>query len=649
MTPLTATAATPAPDVDFVKQLELVAYGCHKKTEDNVRSILNSEGVMTFKYLEFFFDCPIIRAKVYTKDELEEAVEEVKKERRLYLPFIKRLIEHSNFLPRYNEKTEQTLLESKDASIVEERLKYSRNALEKLDNLPVAPHVIEAWLNGESFNPRDNNFKTSYFSTIKSYKTKSQVKKIYARQDDKIYHLSFEMNASQYLLTDIRKNPLYAIEYPICSKNILYGYIIIHFQLKEGGGKDEQFRRIRRKLYDALEQAVNDFFFPTMLLFHVTQYERRLTGNKKEEDKVEFDGNDPYRKFFKKIIDLKEAGNNNFDSLESAFGKRFKEPQKKRFYLFEKYNVISPTMMQLIRRIAEASPAMRQPKHDEGKNSLPSALIYGEAGSGKDILAKLIPQFTDDYYNGEVEVINMAALKPNALAIPTLMGFDVASVSRPGLLTATTKETDPNETTKRTLIFDELNSLDYDLQGSLLRVLENGEVHPLFGKKETIDHLIIGIINEDPQSISREREVELLGNAETLLGKILNTYIKEGIIHSRRLRPDLMYRLMRGLFLELPPLNQRREDIPILFFTYCKQSLKSILTGREVDLDFDLSAIELLMDEKFNWTGNVRQLQKVAKDAAVILNTNGDGNGKYKLTESVVNDTLSKTFDKPID
>jgi len=641
MTPLTATAATPVPDVDFVKQLELVAYGCHKKTGDNVRSILNSEGVMTFKYLEFFFDCPIIKAKKYTKGELEAEVNEVKKERRLYLPFIKRLIEHSNFLPKYNEKTGKILLESKDVSIVEERLRSSRDALEKLDNLPVAPHVIEAWLNGESFNPRDNNFKTSYFSTIKSYKTKSQVKKIYARQDDKIYHLSFEMNASQYLLTDIRKNPLYAIEYPICSKNILYGYIIIHFQLKEGGGKDEQFRRIRQKLYDALEQAVNDFFFPTMLLFHVTQYERRLTNGKKEEEDVVFDDDDPYRKLFQKIIELENAGDKYFDSLESAFGKRFQTVQKKRFYLFEKYNVISPTMMQLIRRIAEASPAMRQPKHDEGKNSLPSALIYGEAGSGKDILAKLIPQFTDDYYNGEVEVINMAALKPNALAIPTLMGFEVASITRPGLLTSAA--------TKKTLIFDELNSLDYDLQGSLLRVLENGEVQPLFGEKNQIDHLIIGIINEDPQSISREKEVELLGNAETLLGKILNTYIKEGIIHSRRLRPDLMYRLMRGLFLELPPLNKRREDIPILFFTYCKQSLKSILTGRDIDLDFDLSAIELLMDEKFNWTGNVRQLQKVAKDAAVILNTNGDGNDKYKLTESVVNDTLSKTFDKPID
>lgn len=616
-------------DADFVKQLELVAFGCHKRTEDDVRKILNDNQIMTYQYLEFFLDYPIVKT---TTNECNP--ETAYQDKKVYLPFIKRLIQNSNFLPTYNPTDKTVSLIAKSNDEISKRLECSRQSLQVNDQLPVAPEIIKQWLKGTSDHLEMHYCNKDAISAL--YEVS------YSGEGKDLYHLSFEMNVSQYILSDISTaNPLYAIIHPISSKNVFYGYIIIHFQVKQIDDRDikSRFEDIRKEICNALEKIVGDFFFPTILLFHVTQYEKQLKAGVKDTIKVTL-RNSAYKSFFKELEKLEQ----HRDSLEKAFGERFKTAQLGGFYLFKKYNVISPTMMRLIRQIAESGLAMKKPDHDNGDNLLPSALIYGEAGSGKDILAKLIPQFTKDYPTDPIEVINMAALKPNALAIPILTGYEIG-VSGKGLLIADTPASVASgNRPKKVLIFDELNSLDYDLQGALLRVLENGEVQPLFGKKAQVEHLIIGIINEDPKSISREKEVELLNESETLLGKILNTYIKEGIIHSRRLRPDLMYRLMRGVFLKLPSLNDRREDIPILFSTYCRKSLELILDNKNIDVDFDLSAMELLMDDKFNWIGNVRQLQKVAKDAAVTLNTNGDEAGKYKLTENVVIDALNKTF-----
>lgn len=609
---------------DFVKELELVAYSCHKKTDNAIKGILKNRNILTFQYLEYFFDYPIVRNEL-----AQNKKNTIVNSRTVYLPFIKRLIDSAYYLPKYDKTENKITLLNKTKSIVCEKQKLSRLPL-KLSHLPIAPNVVTKWLSGDS--PDDIN-NTGYFFENKIYSTLASLYELHSVDSNELFHFSYEMNIARYLLTDISDtNALCAIKYPICSDNVLYGYFILHFQLNTSTNEElvKIFEEMRSCLYSKLRDIVKTTYFPTLLLFHATQYEKLLINKVDNDNETTCEPISKYQLFFNQLRLLE----NNKNILEVAFASRFETPKSKEFYLFAKYNIVSPVMMKLIETIAESAKVMSKPQEGD---SLPSALIYGEAGSGKDILAKLIPQFTKDYQTSEVETINMAALKPNALAIPNLMGFALNNIiDIDGLL--------KQNSAGKVIIFDELNSLDYDLQGALLRVLENGEVQKLFGSKISVVDMIIGIINEDPEHISREKEIDLLSSSESLLGKILNTYLKEGIIKSRRLRPDLMYRLMRGIYLRLPSLKQRREDIPMLFYISVNKALNSLEVTKK--LDFELSAIDLLMNEAFEWQGNVRQLQKIAKDVAILLKQRNNSEEEFILTEEIVKECLEVAFNK---
>ena len=158
-------------------------------------------------------------------------------------------------------------------------------------------------------------------------------------------------------------------------------------------------------------------------------------------------------------------------------------------------------------------------------------------------------------------------------------------------------------------ILDELNSLDVDLQGILLRILEQGEIRPLLGLKPVyIRHLIVGIVNENPEEITRETEVREFLRDKGRFGSILSGLFYELIRRTRRLRDDLYHRLRRNLYVEIPDLDNRREDIPILFYVSVPDPHK--------DPIIELSAYKLLMNPRIQWTGNIRQIQAVAKIAS---------------------------------
>jgi transcriptional regulator with GAF, ATPase, and Fis domain len=149
------------------------------------------------------------------------------------------------------------------------------------------------------------------------------------------------------------------------------------------------------------------------------------------------------------------------------------------------------------------------------------------------------------------------------------------------------------ETANRgTIFFDEIGTISPETQVKLLRVMQDREFMPL-GSNETIrvDVRIIAATNAD-----------------------LRKLVDDG-----RFREDLYYRL-NVINLPLPPLRERKEDIPLLvdyfFNRYCKENEKFLnFDGRSI-LTFEPDAMQILMEH--NWPGNVRELENVVERAVVL-------------------------------
>jgi transcriptional regulator with PAS, ATPase and Fis domain len=146
-----------------------------------------------------------------------------------------------------------------------------------------------------------------------------------------------------------------------------------------------------------------------------------------------------------------------------------------------------------------------------------------------------------------------------------------------------------------TIFFDEIGTIGAETQAKLLRVIQEREFMPL-GSSETIrvDVRIIAATNAD-----------------------LKKLVEEG-----RFREDLYYRL-NVINIALPPLRERKEDIPPLiehFFTkYSRENEKFIGSDGRSVLRFEPEAVQLLMDH--NWPGNVRELENVVERAVVLATT----------------------------
>src|SRR5262249_4914931 len=146
-------------------------------------------------------------------------------------------------------------------------------------------------------------------------------------------------------------------------------------------------------------------------------------------------------------------------------------------------------------------------------------------------------------------------------------------------------------------IFDELNSLDLDTQGALLRFLESGELLALGDYKsptKDVDALVIGVMNEDPNTITKVRTLDRIIKDKQVFGGMLGDFLYEFFRGQRRLRDDLYFRMARGGEIILPELRQRREDIPILFYFIVQRDLLPSL-GKGYTSDIELSTYEQLM------------------------------------------------------
>ncbi len=206
-------------------------------------------------------------------------------------------------------------------------------------------------------------------------------------------------------------------------------------------------------------------------------------------------------------------------------------------------------------------------------------LITGESGTGKGILAEVI--HCNSRRNGKPFIsINCAAIPENLLE-SELFGF------KQGAFTGATKDKVGLMVMAHegTLFLDEIGDMPLSLQSKLLKVIETGEVLPLGSTKtKVIDIRIISALNKDVEECIRKKEF----------------------------REDLYYRL-NVLEINIPPLRERRDDIPILANHFLKE-----LTGPASNKTkgFDQEAMKTLIS--YEWPGNARELRNVIERAVIL-------------------------------
>jgi transcriptional regulator with GAF, ATPase, and Fis domain len=216
-------------------------------------------------------------------------------------------------------------------------------------------------------------------------------------------------------------------------------------------------------------------------------------------------------------------------------------------------------------------------------------LITGETGTGKELIAKGI--HANSARSDQMFVAVNSGSVPTDLLESALFGhvkgaFTGAVASRKGYFEIANRGT---------IFFDEIGTISHETQAKLLRVIQEREFMPV-GSTDTVkvDVRIIAATNAD-----------------------LKRQVEEG-----KFREDLYYRL-NVINIVLPPLRERKEDIPRLveyFFTkYCKENEKFLDSEQNSTLKFEPDAMQLLMDH--NWPGNVRELENAVERAVVLAST----------------------------
>ena len=256
-------------------------------------------------------------------------------------------------------------------------------------------------------------------------------------------------------------------------------------------------------------------------------------------------------------------------------------------------------------------------------------------------MAKLIWLFSPGYRFGGLRTLNMAMFRPKEAAVPLLLGLkpgegakDPLPFELEGLLLRIMRQEATEIANNKkgfSFIFDELNSLDIDTQGAMLRFLENAELTPLGGiarPSKDKDYpecakniLVIGVMNENPHLIMKRQAMDRIFKQEEMLGTLFGQTLHELFRNQRRLRDDLYYRMIRGGEIIMPDLRERIEDIPILVHTYINE-LKKELFPADVRIEIELYLYDVLMDPSLQWEGNLRELQTLTRN--LVLEAKAD-------------------------
>ncbi|OAT86079.1 sigma-54 interaction domain-containing protein [Desulfotomaculum copahuensis] len=207
--------------------------------------------------------------------------------------------------------------------------------------------------------------------------------------------------------------------------------------------------------------------------------------------------------------------------------------------------------------------------------------IYGETGTGKELLVHAIHN-AGPRRHGPFITQNCAALPATLLEgilFGTVKGSFTGAENRPGLFELASGGT---------LFLDEINSADLELQAKLLRALEDGYVRRVGdGKNRPVDVRII----------------------------VASNILPARALAAGQIRPDLFYRL-NVISLTVPPLRERREDIPLLARYFIKQFSDKLNIPAAGIAPEAMARLEC-----YDWPGNVRQLKHLIEGILNLLET----------------------------
>ncbi len=264
--------------------------------------------------------------------------------------------------------------------------------------------------------------------------------------------------------------------------------------------------------------------------------------------------NDEIRLVIKNALERKQLQTEN-RQLKQQLSERFS---------FQRLVGKSPAMSKLIALLERVAPSQA------------NVLISGESGTGKELVARAL-HLNSERKNYPFVPINCGAIPENLLE-SELFGhekgaFTGADKRKEGLF---------ESANQGTLFLDEIGELPLSMQVKLLRVLQEREFRRVGGTKNTpLDVRLVTATNRD-------------------LGEM---------IHAGSFREDLFYRL-NVISVELPPLRERREDIPLLLNCFLQRH-----TGGK-ELPVSAKALDLLLN--YAWPGNIRELENLVERCAVL-------------------------------
>ncbi len=230
----------------------------------------------------------------------------------------------------------------------------------------------------------------------------------------------------------------------------------------------------------------------------------------------------------------------------------------------------SPPIQRVLARVRQVAPTDT------------AVLITGETGTGKELLAHAIHDLS---HRGQkpLVTVNCAALPP------TLIESELFGREKGAYTGATTRQVGRFEVAEgSTLFLDEISDLPLDLQTKLLRVLENGQFERLgSARTQVVNVRILAAANRD-----------------------LHAMVQGGTF-----RADLFYRL--SVFpIDVPPLRDRREDIPLLVWQFVRHFARKM--GKVIE-----SIPPQTMDRlsQHMWPGNIRELRNLIERAVIVSDT----------------------------
>jgi DNA-binding NtrC family response regulator len=226
----------------------------------------------------------------------------------------------------------------------------------------------------------------------------------------------------------------------------------------------------------------------------------------------------------------------------------------------------SAALLEVYKQIAKAS------------NSDVPVLISGESGTGKELVARAI------HDHGRRRGRPFVAVNCGAIT-ESLLESELFGHAR-GAFTGAVSEAKGllEQSNKGTVFLDEIGETSPALQVKLLRAVQEGEIRPVGASRAVqLDLRILAATNTD----------------------------LERAVQEQRFRADLFYRLS-VLVIRVPPLRERKEDIPLLATEFCRRA--SARAGRLIELSPE--AIDVMA--AYNWPGNVRELENVVERLAVL-------------------------------